>query len=189
MAAERMQIKLNSKKRMGKYKEKIGDSAILSATAATRRGNCDTAYSAYGREPRGMPPVSVLDDVDVFVGTLHVEFLAGILLQILVVIETFQHGAVLLDAGTEMVALILQTPYTVLDLYDGNQIAHGKHRRIDEDNGRDAEPYLFAYVTVHIHNRDTEQIYGMCMNLCVCTDMHHLGSALAYSTIRGMIRS
>ncbi len=98
----------------------------------------------------------------------------------------------MLDAGAKVVALILQTPDAMFDLYDGNEIAHGKHRRIDEDNGRDAEPDFLAYVTVYVHlERSLYYIilgvgYGMCMNLCVCTDMHHFGFALAYSTIRGI---
>lgn len=91
----------------------------------------------------------ILHYIYVFIGALHVKLLTRILLEIFIVFQPFEHGAVLLDTRTEMVALILQTPYAVLHLYDGDKITHGQHSRVHEYHSRNPEPYFLAYLSVN----------------------------------------
>ena len=98
-----------------------------------------------------------------------------------------------LDAAQQAVVLDPDLGYTAMGAGD---VRHGADHDIEREDGYDAvnttqKPFviLIFIVCVAVCATLGRHRYGMCMNLCVWIDMFHLGSALAYSTIDGMMLS
>ena len=114
----------------------------------------------------------LFDDVDLLALALHVEVLAGILLEEVVLPELLDERAVARDLLFVERLLAFEHPNLAADLERMDQVAPCGESRQDDDQQRRADPE-FADETL-FHRRQ-----GMCMNLCVWIEMFHCGRAFA----------
>ena len=76
--------------------------------------------------------ILLFNNVYIFIGALHMEFLARVLLQIFIIFQMLKHRAILRDSRLIQIALILHLADAVIDANDGDQIAHNDNSRVNK---------------------------------------------------------
>jgi hypothetical protein len=94
----------------------------------------------------GQRAKSIFKDIDILIRALHMKFLSGVLLKILIIIQSFQKGTIFADTLLEKVFLILQQRDTALNLYHSEEITRSQGYGIYYDYRSQDLPHSLAKI-------------------------------------------